>query len=268
MNTRSLSFLLFFVLTFVSGFCQDHVKELKKAKRFNSEKSLCRFLDNWHSLSLPVSSSEIENFSEIHRDVYSIFYDFYNPFELKRTGGDEIDMKLDTNTDYLVVQNKIFFYKLHSKNLSLSYFNRTGSNSFTFDSIIDFRPDLNIPGIKILYLTDDYKNDIYKFLEKKKPSYRGSGKNALTGVPQMKFYKTGRLNFLNKKLLIIDRYGTWDLHLVTQLEVNTIRFNQDYTQAILYYRYGHQLGEAVYEKKDGNWIFKTSLLNGWEGSTY
>uniref|UniRef100_UPI00404B4ECB hypothetical protein n=1 Tax=Flavobacterium sp. TaxID=239 RepID=UPI00404B4ECB len=249
-------FLIIIVLgSFFNSFGQSEFENLENAYRKRSQKHLNQFFQKWQEESIPTDN--LNSLSELEKDVYTIFKDFYNPFNLGRIGDGEWGNELYAEIDYIIVQNKIFIYTYEID--SLSAINKVNRDTIKFkkDSINDFCPDLNFGQVKTLFLFPKYEKAINKFLGTKNEPL-GSGN--IMNPAKARGLSEKRQKFLNKKLKIIHGHwgGYW--HIITHPFVFSISFNLDRTIAHVNFRLVYQGGEAHYVKQNGQWILEKSKL--------
>ena len=246
---------LIFTLFFSTCFGQIELKNLEKAYKKKSQKQYSQFLQQWHKESIPITS--FDSLSDPKKDVYQIYKDFYNPFNLNRIGTGEWGDKLYSGIDYVIVQNSIYIYTYKTDSLNFHIFDNTKSLVLSKDSIINFRPELQFEHAKILFLLPKYESVINKFLGTKNYPL---GTGGIMSPSRARGISARRLKFMNKKLKIIHGHwgGYW--HIETHPKVYSIDFNKDRTIAKVNYRLVYQGGEAVYIKQNGEWQFKEAYL--------
>lgn len=247
--------IIIFLVAFFNSFGQSEFENLENTYRKRSQKHLNQFLQKWQEVSVPTVN--LDSLNELEKDVYTIFKDFYNPFNLGRIGDGEWGNELYAEIDYIIIQNKIFTYTYQIDNLN--DINKKNRDSIVFkkDSIIDFRPDLKFENVKTLFLFSEYEKVINKFLGTKSNPL-GSGN--IMSPSKAKGLSEKRQKFLNKKLKIIHGHwgGYW--HISTHPFVFSISFNSDRTIARVNFRLVYQGGEAIYKKQNGQWILEKSKL--------
>ena len=161
--------------------------ELEDVYKDSSLEQYKSILDDWNVESVPQSVKSLE--SSIEKNVYGIFQILYNPFDISSLGGHEWG-ELYEGFDYIVVQNRI--------NFNYSYEDENGWEEL--DSIIDFRPEISIPGKTILYLSANYHEALYNFLGLEFDPL-GTGGIMNPAYPTEESYE--RLQFLQNYLAII-----------------------------------------------------------------
>lgn len=243
------TFLLLFLVVVVSTcYGQGELRKLKTAYKNNSQSQLESFLQQWQSKSIPVGS--LDSLSDLHKDVYQIYMDFYNPFNLLRVGDGEWGEDIYSGIDYVIIQNSILIEVFKTDSLYFSYFEDNDSLILVKERISNFRPDVHFEQAKTLFLFPKYKKAINKFLGSKSNPL---GFGGIMNPSSAKGQSAERLKFLSEKLKIIHGHwgGYW--HIETHPYVNVIDFNKDRTYAKVYFRLGYQGGVAIYSKKNEKW---------------
>lgn len=240
---------------FLTCFSQEELKNLEKAYKNKSQNHFSQFLQKWQDESTPITS--LVSLSDLKKDVYEIYKDFYNPYNLQRIGTGEWGNELYSDVEYVVIQNSIFINTYKTDSLNFGIFTNTDSLIQSKDSIINFRPELQFEQAKTLYLLPKYQIVINKFLGSKSFPL---GFGGIMNPSRARGKSAKRLDFLNKKLKIIHGHwgGYW--HIETHPEVFSIDFNNDKTIAKVNYRLVYQGGEAVYIKQNNEWKLKDAHL--------
>lgn len=282
MRTLVLLYLLL-IFTASSVFCQGLSKSLGYAFKKSDSDSLFTLLIQWNE-GVGNNESEVSN-DKYSKAVYSIFNEFYTPYDLERIGSSEWGDSIYIDK-FAIIQNSVKYViaefpnpdtiviRLKQDTLTLTEFEQKfgkddrrylfyedlkypNTKDLEKVEIKDFRPQTTLPSNKILYLTTDYQTELIQFLGNQH-SPLGSG-----GImnPARATKKTWmRQKFLNIYLNVI--YGHWGgyWHLETHPEVSLIVMNPELTKARLYFRLVYQGGEAFFEKKDGKWTLIESKL--------
>jgi hypothetical protein len=97
--------LLICAFSFSTCFGQDELKNLENAYKNKSQSQYDQFLEHWRSESIPITS--LDSLGKLQKDVYEIFINFYNPFNLQRIGTGEWGDKLYSDIDYVILKNLI-----------------------------------------------------------------------------------------------------------------------------------------------------------------
>lgn len=231
------------------------IDTLNDAYASNSISKLEEFLDVWYKDVRGISTTQISK--DIEEDIYRLFQEFYNPFNISRLGYHEWG-EMYEGLEYVVVQNSIVYdFRYDSINITKSF----RSNDTEYDSITDFRPVLEFEDAKVLYLTETYAAALNMFLGSDYFPFEEYGLEP----PELTNEEINlRYNFLQNSLAIV--HGHWGLywHIETHPFVFSIHLNEDVTKALLYFRVGYMFGEAELKKENGNWLFVRSAITGIE----
>ena len=118
------------------------------------------------------------------------------------------------------------------------------------DSNISFRPPVNFPNKKIVYLTAKYKRLLNGFLGNK---HVGMGKEGIMQVAYSKGESRKRMDFISNAVRLF--YGHWGGYwqYETYPQATSIVFDSQMQRAIVYFRFVYQGGEVILEKQNGEW---------------
>jgi hypothetical protein len=214
----------------------------------NSDSKLKSFLDAWNIEIQPNNISEISD--ENTKNVYLIFKELFNPFNLEKLGTHEWGSTLYEGLEYIIVQNKIYYD-----------FNFDNADISEADSIVDFRPDVSFRNVKTLYLTKNYELALNTFLGSDFCQTVSLEVNA-PFVPVEESYN--RMQFLNQELSILPSRSGSIWHIETHPYISTIHFDEKSEKAFVNFRLGYMFGEALMEKKNGAWEISSSIINSIE----
>ena len=207
-------------------------EELERAFQSSSSTDLDQFFAKWNtSLSSNTGRNDVE------KNIYEIYKEFYSPFDLTRLGDWEWGNSLNSNCKYAAVQNKIYYAVVEKEVFNTWY------NIEKFDSISDFRPQLNLEKGKILYLLPEYEKALIMFV--------GTVASEGTDI---------RSKFVRPYIPILYAHegGRW--FLATHPEINRILLTPDKTVAKLFFRVGFQGGETTLEKNNNMWKITDSRV--------
>lgn len=222
---------------------------LEFAFKQNSLDTLQKFFTDWNQNIQPNSVNFIEQNDTI-KAVYDSYKEFYKPLDLLKLGDWEWGNSLNSNSKYVVVQNKIFFAVVSSDN-----FNEFNWETSKNDSISNFRPPLNLESGKILYLTTEYEKSLNFFLGTESTEM-GTPNIMNPSRPEGESEK--RYEMIKPYIPILHGHwgGYW--HLETHPDVSIILFNKGLSVAKFYFRIGYQGGEAILTKGQNGWLIKQS----------
>lgn len=230
-----LKYLLFLILILYSCDSSTEVNVLPPLENIyrlnNSQVKFEIYLNLWHSKIDPIDQNEFNLLFDTLKSVYNIYRIFYDPFDLGKyctTGScPEFGNNIYEGLKYIIVQNEIKY--------SLNEYE-------DHRSIKTFRPQIDTDGI-ILYLSNDYKEELDAFLD----------------VDKYQDEIRDRHIFLNTKLKIWP--GHWfGWHFLTHPEVSIIYINKDLDSATVHFRIIFQGGEAKFKRTLDKWEMIESKL--------
>lgn len=253
MNRQIL--ILFFTLISIPFWGQDPYKILVKAYKSDSIPLLEEFLNDWNRKSVPITN--LDELSEVEKNAYEIYQDFFNPFSIDKYGKHEWGNELYSKIKYVIIQNNLQTIVLKTDSIDPSLISPPDSIIKEKVNILSFKPNLRFENAKVLYLTSDYSGYLNKFLKKK---HYKLGYGGIMNPAKAKGSAIEKQNFLNSKLLVLHGHwgGYW--HLETHPQIGKILFNRDLTQAKIIFRIAYQGGESFYFKKDGKWTLWSSEI--------
>lgn len=222
---------------------------LETAFKQNSADALRSFFIKWNEQVKPNTAEFIEQNDTIEA-VFSIYKEFYKPLDLLKLGSWEWGNKLNSNCKYVVVQNKIFYSVIPSDNIEDS-----DGQTLYRDSLINFRPPLNLDSKKVLYLTVEYDKSLNKFLGRKSTEI---GTPNIMNPSRPVGESKKRYEMIRPFIPVLHGHwgGYW--HSETHPDVSNIVLNNSLTKARVNFRVGYEGGEATLEKKGKEWIIKKS----------
>lgn len=207
---------------------------LERAFQLSSTSLMEQFLIDWNT---SVSSNTVEQ-NDITKTIYEIYKEFYCPLDLTILDDWEWGNTLNSNSKYVVVQNKIYYAVIERELFDTwSWI----ENVERIDSINDFRPQLDFGENKVLYLLPEYEKALNMFL--------GTEENDNNLMRYM---------FLRPQIPILRGHWGWYWHLATHPEISLILLDTDKTVAKIHFRVGFQGGEATLEKNNNTWIITES----------
>ena len=256
--------LLLLLATLVScNRAYDAITPIEKAYLYNDISYLIDFLDDESKKSVPISDEELSSIFEFIQHSYSIFEDFYNPFNLGRIGENEYGDSVYFGVKYVVVQNEInveivkdddFEEFFDVENFSAHYFKLSLEKRKELDnlkviaklSVRNFRPRLNFNEKKIIYDNSFISNQIEYFLSKQKEE--GNRKE----------YEK-RKAYLNEMIHVYGCHWSSCVHHRTDPSVS-LTFNESLNKAVVNFGIFYQGGSAIYYLIDGEWVFQRSKI--------
>jgi len=247
----------FFLLITICCFGQKRTQLLSKAYQTKSIQLLDTFFRNWIIETKALSIESFNSLNDKTKEVYNVFQVFYNPKDLDKIGGSECGNDLYKNAKYLVIQNQVIYEIGDSitvaSNDTLNYINyiTTKDNSaFPTDTLKNFRPNINLDSSKTVVLTKDYDDLLNYFLGSK---HTKLGIGNIMAPAKSSGESKKRQEFLEKFIKIF--YGHWGSYwqLYSYPTVQKIRFDNSFTNAIVYYRMVYEGGEAYLKKINSKW---------------
>ena len=129
------------------------------------------------------------------------------------------------------------------------------------DSTISFRPPVNFPNKKIVYLTAKYKRLLNGFLGNK---YVGMGKEGIMQVAYSKGESRKRMDFISNAVRLF--YGHWGGYwqYETYPQATSIVFDSQMQRAVVFFRFVYEGGEVIMEKQNGEWTIVSGKLTWME----
>ena len=125
------------------------------------------------------------------------------------------------------------------------------------DSNISFRPPVNFPNKKIVYLTAKYKRLLNGFLGNK---HVGMGKEGIMQVAYSKGESRKRMDFISNAVRLF--YGHWGGYwqYETYPQATSIVFDSQMQRAVVFFRFVYEGGEVIMEKQNGKWTIVSGKL--------
>ena len=245
--------VLLFTLVLSPVWGQDSYQNLVKAYKSNSIPLLEEFLNTWNKKSIPITN--LGGLSEIEKNTYAIYQDFFNPFAIDKYGKHEWGNNLYAEIKYVIIQNNIQSIVLKTDSIEQDFRNYPDSLIVQNIIISDFKPNLRFDSAEVLFLTSEYTSCLNKFLKKK---HYKLGTGGIMNPARATGNAILKQDFLNQRLLVLHGHwgGYW--YLETHPQIRNITFNRDLTKAKINFRIAYQGGEAYYIKKDDKWIMVSS----------
>ncbi|MBO4820136.1 MAG: hypothetical protein J5548_01540 [Prevotella sp.] len=297
----SLLCILMVLCTSILGQDRSQAILLKKAYKQNSTSLLYQFFDNWSNAVTSNENEAKSKWVEEAHKVYAAFYqplqldrigcrsEDQNLYEnipyfivqgrldaiyladIIPLNSDELEayymnrinqMNLDEDTrkkniDEIRIQKEIgeliLEFEMDFHGLSIP--------TTKVDSTISFRPPVNIPNKKIVYLTTEYKRLLDHFLGNR---HVGFAKKSIMQVAYSKGESRKRMDFFNSAARIF--YGHWGGYwqYETYPQAASIVFDSQMQRAVVFFRFVYEGGEVILEKQNGVWTIVSGKLTWME----
>jgi hypothetical protein len=220
-------------------------KQLETAYKENDSVRLNAFFEEWQK-SVKPNTDEFIHQNKVYTAIYDIYKVFYRPLNLMKYGDYEFGNSLNLNSKYVAIQSRIYY-----KVINWIDFNDQFMIDLKLDSIDCFRPPVNVYNRQTLYLTDEYSHALYNFL----------GKETFSDyLPISK----ERWKDCHRRYRIIRPYlpVAWGMGSATSPLIQWIYLNVIMTKAQVKFNIGYsQAGIADFEKENGIWVMKKSVIN-------
>ena len=211
---------------------------LELAYEASSSEMLLQFLNTWRQALKPQDAASLPD--DLTRDVYAVYLALFNPFALDRITHSKHDNDRYAGARFVIVQETISYVVGHPAEAP-KY------------ELGNFRPAVNFEGVAALYLTPDYRKQIFKFLE------AGSASADAAATGPAKTEGTRRMDFLNRHFRIMP--GPWSgWSLATSPFITQIVFDESRTTATVYVAVNTRLFVVKMAKEDANWNLLSSKL--------
>ena len=197
--------------------------------------------------------------------LYSIYIADTLPFKPDEMEAYYTDRINETYPDDSTRKGWIKYLKreLEIGRMSLSFFDSWLDNTWEkiptekMDMKIDFRPSVSFPGKKVVYLTDDYKKLLDKFLG---DQHVDLGEESIMQTAYAKDESRQRMDFIQQAAKIF--YGHWGGYwqYETYPKANSIIIDARMQRAIVNFRFIYEGGEVYMEKQNGEWTVVSGRL--------
>jgi len=221
------------------------LEQLETAYEYSSTDDLDRFFADWNRTVRPNPEDLFLQNGTIKSIIFDIYKEIYNPLDSRKLNG--FNSNLNSVSKYVVVQDKMFYQILLDDNFeNVSHWNWDGQ----VDSIVNFRPTVNLSSSKVLYLTEEYEKALRGFLGS------GSievGEDGIINPPMPDSENMKRYGFLRQYIPILHKYwvGVWLLE--TRPYIERIILNKKLNKARVDFRVNDSGGEATLLKVGNNW---------------
>ncbi|MBC8490487.1 MAG: hypothetical protein H8D45_31110 [Bacteroidetes bacterium] len=270
---RKIFIVILLLLISSNVFPQSQKELLYKAYQDSSYKLLEQFFENWRLKKTPITDEEYENLSDVQKDVYDLFYEFYNPLNLSNLKLEEFEYDFYKNVKYAIINPYIRYsftetlnadsikmklnedlMKLYYDSADRSIFNDNDKDTIcsSEDSIIDFRPRVKFKDANVLYYNLYYDSLLSEFIgsdivplgnyDIMQPAYADSTSEK-------------KIEFLSSYIFIMaSHWGTyWEIQ--TSPKVQEITFDKNRTTAKIVYEFPYHGNYSIFERKNDKWIF-------------
>jgi hypothetical protein len=212
------------------------------------------FFQVWQSRTqryVGIDANNLDNCPTFVQETYAVYEAFFDPFNTTILNQGEFGPQLNEGLKRVVLPDSVWVDLCSDVN-GLSC-----SKRFCFLTINEFYPGVSFPGKDILFLGDYERDIIMEFL---------GTECSIAGLPKMSLSESeraARYQFIQGFIRVLPgHWGGW--LLCTQPRIDEISFNNDYSEAIIWYRLVYQFGRALYKKVDGKWIYVSSEIWGIE----
>jgi hypothetical protein len=231
---KLLSVLSIVSILSVSAVAQNLKAQLEQACNQQSQPLLVKFFENWNKEIPSISNSELLSKDITTTDAYYIFNQLYDPLHLSKITGYTAYDSTYAKNKYAIVQNSLKISFLHIDTLRQQSFEMIDSVEKTFE-IADFKPQLLLENLKVVYYSSAYQKAINEFL-------------GLNGVTKEKEFK-----FFNQLVNINNEAPGSLLKVVTHPYVECINFNRKQTMARVDFYLVNQKGTTYFIKENKKW---------------
>ena len=195
----------------------------------------------------------------ILRSAANVFDAFWNPKNLEQYGDLHCGYDLYQNAQYLIVQTRLrIAYRTAPDweddlfQFRRYYIDRTvepKGKEWLIYTNNNFIAEADIPDAKILYLTPQFKTNLYEYLG---TEFTKFGTPSIMSTARARDKSAERLTAASKFITVFPNHwgGRW--HLISHPEVLMIFLSEDYTKAVVAFRIRHEGGYAKMESHAGD----------------
>lgn len=220
--------------------------QLEDAYRSASDDQLAAFFRHWHESVQPTDLESVHD--PLERQLYALYLAFFRPFSLDELMGQFLQDSEDTyndiyeNAKYLVVPTELRF--------------RLGDGAE--QTLINFRPNAQVPQVPVVFLTAEYREALVRFLEGRTHVQDEDTANESDDAPDDWFE---RFQFVNRQITIMPgHWEGWDL--LSYPIVVLVELNDEMTEAYVSWSEFSLTGMSVMHRESGNWVLKESGVLG------
>jgi hypothetical protein len=203
--------------------------------------------EEWNERIQSNSKDFIEQNDTI-KAVFDVYREFYKPRDLLKLGKWEWGNELNSNSKYVVIENKLLF----SIDDNFEEFNWQNAKQ---DSIINFRPPIDLETNEVLYLTEEYSEAFRRFLGNESSEV---GEGNLMNPSKPEGESENRYKMIRKFIPVLQGHWGRHWHLETHPAISTIILNKSLTKSKVHFRVGYQGGETLLEKRNRAWAIINS----------
>ena len=276
MKNLLITCLLFILCS--NTFPQTQKELLYKAYQDSSYEFLERFFENWRLEKTPITDEEYETLTDVQKDVYDLFYEFYDPFNLNKLNflkgqyesyKDEKYVIIEPYIEYKFIESLELDYmkehylkkhftdsqivKLSDKYISSVYkspFFWDEQEYYSIDSIVNFRPYLKFKNAMPLFHSPDYDTLISHFI--------GSPIAYEDTLGNLVWFSRSKIDFISPFISIQFMTRYWEIK--TSPMAYLFIFDAKRENAAIYYSSTGHIGRAIYKKEHGLWIFVSNTM--------
>lgn len=243
-----------------------------------------QFFENWRNEKTPITDEEFSKLSDVEKDVYDLFYEFYDPFNLNKLSSFNGEIEKYKDEKYVIINPRIkynyvstlndsemvniylakHFTKEEISNLNDYYLNNLykgyhmlvwAEQDYYCEGLInDFRPKVKFENARPLFQKSEYDSLITRFVGY--TFYFTDSQGKLVG------YSKDKLSFVNSLIAIFHQTENW--YIVTSPDVKAITFDNNRNTAKLVYSSAGHMGMSTFKKENGKWVFvKDEMTLAW-----
>ena len=287
--------IILFIILFTSGFIFSQSQEelLNQAYEQKSYVLLDKFFENWRMEKTPITDEEYQKLSDVEKDVYDIFYEFYNPKDLSNLKLEKFEYDYYKDVKYFILKSTIkyriiisdnydsllipyrkkysadssfrtsIFYE-NSKNFKIDDFrydfiyDELFYNYSLKDSIKNFRPKIKNKTAGLLILNKGYEQIISNFLGN---DIVPLGTNSIMQTAYADSISELKIEFLENYIFLMPEHWGQYWEIQTSPKIKYIDFNSIRTKARIYYKFPYHDNYSFFEKIKGRWIFIKDIFH-------
>jgi|WetSurMetagenome_2_1015567.scaffolds.fasta_scaffold198145_1 hypothetical protein len=277
--------LILFTSNLVFSQCQEEL--LNKAFEQKSYELLDRFFENWRMEKKPISDEEYQKLSDIEKDVYDVFYEFYNPKDMSNLKLEEFEYNYYKNVKYFVINPEIHYGVLKSDNYDSllrnkfpvgykdstfnfnMFYDRKDKRTFEYtfnnllenelfdyfqikDSIENFRPQIKDKSTNILFYSCIYDSIISNFIGN---NIIPLGENSIMQPAYAHGISKIKIDFLKPYIFTMASHWGNQWVIETSPMLYRICFSNNRTFARISHNTPYHSNRSYYVKIENKWTF-------------